>query len=203
MNFCSHCGGELIDKIPHDDDQLRRVCTACGLVHYQNPKLVVGCIPIWEGPTLEEGRIIEEDPILEEDRIIEENRILVCKRDIEPRRGFWTLPAGYLENGETAAQGAARETLEETGAEVVDLRPYRMYDIVHVQQIYFIFRAKLKAPDFHPTKESAEVKLISESQIPWAELAFPVIHEVLEDYCRDRPTGRFPFANAEITARLK
>jgi ADP-ribose pyrophosphatase YjhB (NUDIX family) len=174
MNFCSHCGEGLIRKIPMDDDHLRHVCPACGLVHYQNPKLVVGCIPLWDG------------------------QILICKRNIEPRRGYWTLPAGYLENGETAAQGAQREAREETGAQVVDLVPYRMYDIVHVHQIYFIFLAKLQAPDFQPTKESSEVKLISPAQIPWEELAFPVIHRALEDYCTDRPAGRFPFKNGQI-----
>jgi ADP-ribose pyrophosphatase YjhB (NUDIX family) len=185
MNYCSNCGEGLISTIPPDDDRLRRVCPACGRVHYQNPTLVVGCIPLWQDHTLEEGRI------------------LICKRAIKPRIGYWTLPAGYLENGETAAQGAARETLEETGAEVIDLVPYRMYDIVHVHQIYLIFRARLKAPNFHPTEESAEVKLISESQIPWDEIAFPVIRKALEDYLLDRPTGRFPFGSGEITARLQ
>jgi ADP-ribose pyrophosphatase YjhB (NUDIX family) len=185
MNYCSDCGGRLVNSIPAGDDRLRQVCPACGRVHYQNPKLVVGCIPLWK------------------ERASGEERILICKRAIEPRLGYWTLPAGYLENGETAAQGAARETLEETGAEVVDLAPYRMYDIVHVHQIYFIFRARLEAASFHPTKESAEVKLIAESQIPWDEIAFPVIQKTLEDYFRDRPTGRFPFAVGEITERLK
>lgn len=179
MNYCSNCGGRLISSIPHDDDRLRHVCPACGRVHYQNPILVVGCIPLWQ------------------------DRILLCKRAIEPRQGYWTLPAGYLENGETVAQGAARETLEETGAEVVDLVPYRLYDIVHVHQLYLLFRARLKAPNFHLTKESAEVELFSESQIPWGEIAFPVIQKTLEDYLHDRPTGRFPFANGEVTARLK
>jgi ADP-ribose pyrophosphatase YjhB (NUDIX family) len=178
MNFCGHCGAGLMRKIPMHDDQLRHVCSACGLVHYQNPKLVVGCIPLWK------------------------DRILLCKRDIEPRRGYWTLPAGYLENGETMAQGAARETREESGAQVADLVPYRLYDIVHVRQIYLIFLAKLQAPTFHPTKESSEVKLVSEGQIPWDEIAFPVIHETLEDYCHDSPAGRFPFRNAQIRTRL-
>lgn len=179
MHYCSQCGQKLTRRIPPDDDHLRHVCTACGLIHYQNPKLVVGCIPLWE------------------------ERILICKRNIEPRRGFWTLPAGYLENGETAAQGAARETREETGSQVVDLVPYRMYDIVHVHQIYYIFLAKLEAPDFHPTKESAAVKLVSEAQIPWEKIAFPVITTTLEAYFRDRPSGRFPFANGQITTRLR
>jgi ADP-ribose pyrophosphatase YjhB (NUDIX family) len=178
MNYCTHCGEGLIQKIPPDDDQLRHVCPACGRIHYQNPKLVAGCIPLWE------------------------DRILICRRAIEPRRGYWTLPAGYLENGETVAQGAARETREETGAEVVDLVPYRMYDIVHVHQVYFIFLAKLQAPTYRPTKESSEVRLIAEPQIPWDEIAFPVIQKALEDYCHDRSAGRFTFAMGEITTRL-
>ena len=179
MNYCTHCGDGLIRKVPPDDDHLRHICPACGLVHYQNPKLVVGCIPLWE------------------------EKILLCRRDIEPRRGFWTLPAGYLENGETVAEGAARETLEETGSKVVDLAPYRMYDIVHVHQIYFFFRARLQAPDFHVTKESSELKLVTQAQIPWGEIAFPVIRTALEEYFRDAPEGRFPFANGEITERLR
>jgi ADP-ribose pyrophosphatase YjhB (NUDIX family) len=185
MNYCDHCGGRLISKIPRDDDRLRDVCPACGRVHYANPKLVVGCIPLWQDGPLQEGRI------------------LLCKRAIEPRLGYWTLPAGYLENGESVSQGAARETLEETGADVVDLAPYRMYDIVHVHQVYLLFRARLAAPNFHPTTESAAVELFSESQIPWEEIAFPVIRKTLEDYLHDRRTGCFPFANGEITTRLK
>jgi ADP-ribose pyrophosphatase YjhB (NUDIX family) len=191
MNYCSHCGGRLVSRIPDDDDHLRRVCPACSRVHYQNPTLVVGCIPLWQDRALEEGRPRQE------------SRILLCKRAIEPRLGYWTLPAGYLEYGETVAQGAARETLEETGANVVDLAPYRMYDIVHVHQVYLLFRARLKAPNFHPTKESSAVELFSESQIPWDEIAFPVIRKTLEDYLLDRLTGCFPFTNGEITTRLK
>ena len=178
MNYCTHCGEGLVESVPPDDNQLRHICPACGQIHYQNPKLVVGCIPLWE------------------------DRILICKRDIEPRRGFWTLPAGYLENGETVAHGAARETLEETGAEVDNLVPYRIYDIVHVQQIYMIFLADLKAPTFHPTAESSVVKLIDPTQIPWEQLALPVIRATLEDYCQDRPSGLFPFRNEQITTRL-
>ena len=178
MNFCSHCGGRLVRRIPPDDNLMRHVCPACGVVHYQNPKLVVGCIPLCE------------------------DRILICKRDIEPRRGYWTLPAGYLENGETAAAGAARETREETGAEVVDLTPYRMYDIVHVSQIYFMFLARLAAPEFHTTKESSIVKLVSHSQIPWDEIAFPVIRTTLEDYLEDHTRRRFPFSCGQIETRL-
>jgi ADP-ribose pyrophosphatase YjhB (NUDIX family) len=178
MKYCSQCGHELTSKIPPGDDRLRHVCTACGMVHYQNPKVVVGCIPRWE------------------------EQILICRRDIEPRSGYWTLPAGYLENGETLAAGAVRETREETGAEVTDLSLYRIYDIVHVNQVYIMFLATLKAPTFHPTIESSEVKLISPGRIPWDELAFPVITQTLQDFVNDQPSNSFSFANKQILQRL-
>ena len=178
MNFCSQCGGPVRLVVPADDDRPRHVCQSCGTVHYQNPKLVVGTIPVWE------------------------NRILICRRDIEPRKGYWTLPAGYLENGETTAEGARRETLEETGSRVVDLVPYLMVDIVYINQIYLMFRANLQAPDFAPTRESAEVKLVGENEIPWHAIAFPVIEKTLRHYLRDRPSGQFGF-HTDIISRPK
>jgi ADP-ribose pyrophosphatase YjhB (NUDIX family) len=177
MNFCSQCGGPLILTVPAEDDRPRHVCPACGTVHYQNPKMVVGCIPVWE------------------------DRILMCRRNIEPRKGFWTLPAGFLENGETAAEGARRETLEETGATVAGLAPYLMVDIVHIHQIYLMFRSHLLAPDFHPTRESAEVKLLAEAEIPWNDIAFKVIEKTLQHYLKDRPSGRFAFRTDRIDNR--
>jgi ADP-ribose pyrophosphatase YjhB (NUDIX family) len=177
MNFCSQCGGPLTLTVPLDDDRPRHVCPACGTIHYQNPKLVVGCIPVWE------------------------NRILMCRRDIDPRKGYWTLPAGFLENGETAAAGARRETFEETGATVADLEPYLMVDIVHIHQIYLMFRSRLLAPDFHPTRESAEVKLLGKDDIPWDEIAFKVVEKTLRYYLQDRPSGRFAFRTDKIDLR--
>ena len=174
MNFCSQCGNPVTLTVPADDDRPRHVCPSCGTIHYMNPKLVVGCIPEWEG------------------------RILMCRRDIEPRKGYWTLPAGFLENGETAAAGARRETLEETGAKVVDLVPYLMVDIVHIHQIYMMYRSRLAAPDFHPTRESSEVKLLEASEIPWDEIAFKVVEKTLTHYLKDRPTGRFAFRTDRI-----
>lgn len=174
MNFCSECGGPVTLKVPTNDDRPRFVCPGCGTVHYQNPKLVVGCIPVWQ------------------------DRILMCRRNIEPRKGFWTLPAGFLENGETMADGARRETLEEARAIVVDLKPYLMVDIVPIHQIYLMFRSRLVAPDFHPTPESLEVKLIGEDEIPWDDIAFRVIEKTLQCYFRDRPTGRFDFSTDRI-----
>jgi len=177
MNFCSQCGGPVEFTVPADDDLPRHVCPSCGAIHYQNPRLVVGCIPEWEG------------------------RILMCRRDIEPRRGYWTLPAGFLENNETTAEGALRETLEETGSRVVDLAPYLMVDIVHIRQIYLMFRSRLLAPDFHPTRESSEVKLLTADEIPWNEIAFKVVEKTLRYYLQDRTVGVFAFRTDRIEKR--
>lgn len=174
MNYCSQCGEPVALIVPADDDRPRHVCPSCGSIYYHNPKLVVGCIPEWDG------------------------RILMCRRDIEPRRGYWTLPAGFLENGETAADGARRETFEETGAQVVDVEPYLMVDIVHIHQIYMMYRSRLAATDFHPTRESSEVKLLEEADIPWDEIAFKVIEKTLTHYLQDRSTGRFTFRTDRI-----
>lgn len=174
MNYCSRCGSAVKLQIPEDDDRLRHVCPACSAIHYQNPKLVVGCIPVWE------------------------DRILMCRRNIEPRKGYWTLPAGFLENGETAADGARRETFEETGARVVDVAPYLMVDIVHINQIYLMFRSRLQAPDFHPTRESSEVKLVAADDIPWDDIAFKVVEKTLQHYLKDLPSGRFAFHTDKI-----
>jgi len=169
MMYCSQCGGKLIFTVPDDDDRQRHVCPSCGTIHYQNPKLVVGCIPLWE------------------------DHILMCRRDIEPRRGYWTLPAGFLENGETAAEGARRETFEESGAKVVDLSPYLMVDIPHISQIYMFFSARLQRPVFHPTRESSEVQLVAEADIPWDAIAFKVVEKTLHHFFQDRTTGHFDF----------
>ena len=174
MNFCSQCGRPVVQRIPSDDNLPRYVCLSCGAIHYENPRVVVGCIPIWQG------------------------RILMCRRNIEPRKGYWTLPAGFLENGETTSAGARRETLEETGAVAVDLVPYLMVDIVHIHQIYLMFRARLQAPDFHPTRESAEVELVREADIPWREIAFKVIEKTLRYYLHDRSGDTFSFRTDTI-----
>ncbi|MCP3951326.1 MAG: NUDIX hydrolase [Desulfobacterales bacterium] len=179
MNFCSHCAAPVAHIVPPDDDRPRFVCTACGQIHYANPRLVVGCIPVWE------------------------EKILLCLRDIEPRRGKWTLPAGYLENGETVMEGARRETLEETGAELDRLEPYLLFDIAHINQLYLMFRARLVSPDFHRTKESAQVRLFDAEKIPWHEIAFPAIEETLKFFLADRPDGVFPFQIHPILEKMK
>ena len=127
-----------------------------------------------------------------------DDKILLCRRAIEPRCGMWTLPAGYLENGETVAEGAARETYEEAGAKVEKLTPYALYNICYVNQIYFMFRARPADHRFRPGSESLEVKLFAEDEIPWEEIAFRVLQETLIQYFKDRPTGRFPFYVGEI-----
>ncbi len=169
IKFCTACGSPTELKIPPDDDHVRFVCTHCGLVHYSNPKMVVGCIPELNG------------------------QILLCKRNIEPQKGKWTLPAGYLENGESVQDGALRETREETMAEAQIIDPYRLFNIVFVDQIYFMFRANLTSDKFGPTNESIDVRLFNEKDIPWDDIAFEVIKQTLEHYFKDRKKGQFPF----------
>lgn len=174
IKYCTACGGKTESKIPQDDDHPRAVCKNCGQVHYINPKMVVGCIPEKDG------------------------QILMCKRDIEPRKGKWTLPAGFLESGESVQDGAARETLEETRATVGQVVPYRMFNIVFVDQIYMMFRSKLASDDFGPTTESSEVRLFDEEDIPWNDIAFEVIRRTLKHYFEDRKSGQFPFGVFDI-----
>jgi ADP-ribose pyrophosphatase YjhB (NUDIX family) len=175
MNFCSNCGQPVTTLTPPGDDRSRFYCESCGMVHYQNPRLVVGSIPEAE------------------------DKILLCRRAIEPCYGKWTLPAGYLENGETVAAGAKRETFEEARARVEILAPYALYNICHVNQIYLMFRARLKDNSFRAGSESLQVKLFSENDIPWDEIAFRVINATLLQYFADRRTGRFPFYTGNIS----
>lgn len=167
MNYCSQCGAGVSLSIPEGDNLPRYVCDACGEIHYQNPKIVVGCIPEYE------------------------QRILFCKRAIEPRLGYWTLPAGFMENAETSAEGAMRETLEEAGARVDIIDMYTMFSLPHINQIYILYRAQLCDLDFSPGIESLEVELFDEQQVPWDEIAFPVITESLKLYFADRKAGNF------------
>jgi ADP-ribose pyrophosphatase YjhB (NUDIX family) len=139
--------------------------------------LVVGCIPEWEG------------------------RILLCLRAIQPRRGKWTLPAGFLENGETVSQGAEREAFEEARARLEGLRPYALFNLTFIHQIYLMFRCQLCDSAVQPGEESLEVKFFSEHEIPWDQLSFPVIRETLRLYFRDREAGRFPFHMGDIRLR--
>lgn len=139
------------------------------MIHYENPKLIVGCIPEWE------------------------NRILLCRRAIEPRHGLWTVPAGFMENGETTADGAIRETLEEANARVDILALYALYNIPHISQVYMLFRARMLDLEFHAGAETLETKLFREEDIPWTELAFATVRRTLTRYFADRKDGEFRF----------
>jgi ADP-ribose pyrophosphatase YjhB (NUDIX family) len=174
MNFCSHCGAKLIVTVPAGDTHPRHVCPACGTVHYQNPKMIVGTIPEWE------------------------DKVLLCRRAIEPKHGLWTLPAGFMENGETTAQGAARETLEEANARVEIASLYTLYNLPHINQVYLMFRAKLLDLDFGPGMESLEVALFEERDIPWEQLAFRTVESTLRAYFQDRRQGGFGFHFGDI-----
>ena len=174
MNYCSKCGQSLTYGIPPGDDRSRYCCDSCGAIHYQNPTMVVGSIPEMQ------------------------DQILLCRRAIEPCYGKWTLPAGYLENGETVEAGAKRETYEEARAKVEILEPYALYNICYVNQIYLMFRARLTDCNFRAGKESLEVNLFSEEEIPWDQIAFQVIKQTLVQYFKDRPSGKFPFYIGDI-----
>jgi len=167
LKYCSDCGALVNQKIPECDDRLRFVCDGCGIIHYQNPKVIVGALPVWEG------------------------RILLCRRAIEPRLGFWTLPAGFMENGESTSVGASRETFEEAGATIHNLSFYRLFDIPYINQVYLFYLADLVSEKYSPGTESLEVALFDEKDIPWQELAFPVIHDVLKEYFADRKSSDF------------
>lgn len=174
MNYCSHCGNRLALSIPDGDDRARSVCGSCGRIHYQNPKLVVGCIPEWNGS------------------------ILLCKRSIEPRYGMWTIPAGFLESGETVVEGAQREAHEEALARVDNLIPFALYNITFVDQIYLIFRARLIEGKYGVGSESLDAGLYSEKDIPWDQFAFTVVRETLKHYFADRESGTFRFHMGDI-----
>lgn len=166
MKYCSNCSATVELLIPEGDSLPRYVCTTCNIIHYQNPKMVVGCIPEWE------------------------DKILLCRRAIEPRLGWWTLPAGFMENNETLEQAAARETLEEANARVEIGNLYAIYSLPHISQVYLLFRARLLDLDFKPGIESLEVKLLAENEIPWEEMAFRVIHDPLKQYFKERKLGK-------------
>ena len=178
MKFCSHCGSPRLEwRVPEGDTLPRFVCAACSTIHYQNPKIVVGCLPEWEG------------------------RVLLCKRAIEPRLGLWTLPAGFLENGETIEAGAMRETLEEANARVALGELYTVISLPQINQVYMMFRAQLLDRDFGPGTESLEVKLYDEANIPWETLAFRTITRTLRNYFLDRKQGAFPVRLSALARR--
>lgn len=174
MNFCSECGETVHKAIPEGDDRLRYICVSCNTIHYQNPRVIVGVLPVYG------------------------ERILLCRRAIEPRRGFWTIPAGFMENGETTLQGAARETWEEARARVVNPELYRLFDLPHINQVYMFYRADVVDGQFGVGPESTETDLFDEASIPWDEIAFPVVRVALQEYLSDRRTADFPVRISDI-----
>ena len=174
MKFCSSCGNSVNKAIPEGDNRERYVCSQCSEIHYQNPKVISGIIPIYG------------------------DQVLLCKRAIEPRLGFWTLPAGFLENGESSLEGALRECTEEANATVINPQFAGLFDIPQINQVYVFYRGELTGPVFGPSSESSEVALFSEQDIPWDELAFPVIELALNYFFEDRKTGRFTVKHDEI-----
>lgn len=177
MKFCSVCAGEIEQRIPDDDDRPRAVCKECGTIHYVNPRIIVGCLPVYE------------------------DKVLLCKRAIEPRYGYWTLPAGFMENGETTAEGAARETWEEARAKVVNLELYRVFDVPYISQVYMFYRCDLVDGEFGVGPESLETSLYTESEIPWDEIAFPVVKKSLKAYFEDRKSGNYSLSVEPILFR--
>jgi len=177
MNYCSHCGTPVSHRIPDGDNRHRYVCDACGAIHCQNPRMVVGCLPVWE------------------------DQVLLCRRAIEPRYGLWTLPAGFMENGETTAEGARRETLEEAGARVEINALYTLINVPDIDQVSLLFRARLLDLDFAAGEESLEVALFGEADIPWDELAFRTVRNTLEHYFEDRRSGQFPLHFDDLDRR--
>ena len=180
MKFCSACGSPVEWRIPDDGDHLpRHVCTSCHTIHYVNPKIIVGVVP--EAP---------------------DGRILMCRRNIEPRKGKWTFPAGFMELGETSAQGAAREGREESQALITVGGLLTVITVTYVSQVYMIHRGRIAADaHFGPTSESSEVALMREEDIPWNEIAFPTIYQSLRYFFADRAAGREGFHELNLTQR--
>jgi ADP-ribose pyrophosphatase YjhB (NUDIX family) len=168
IKHCKNCGIAVVYRLPDDGDTKQRaICPSCHTVHYENPLNVVGTVPHLD------------------------DRVLLCKRNIEPRWGKWTLPAGFMEMDETTAEGAARETDEESGAQFEMQDLFSVLNVQRVGQVHLFYRAKLLSADFNPGYETIEARLFTESEIPWEELAFKTVHETLVRYFADRRNGAY------------
>lgn len=174
MKFCHNCGAGVALRIPPGDTHVRHVCDACGTIHYQNPKIVAGCVPVWE------------------------DKVLLCRRAIEPRYGLWTLPAGFMEKGETTLEAALRETLEEARAKVEIDGLCTLFNLPHIDQVYVLYRGRLLDLDYAPGEETLETRLFDEAEIPWQQIAFRVIQETLKLYFADRQSGRYRTHTGDI-----
>lgn len=174
MKYCSQCGNAVALRIPAGDDRLRHICTHCEFIHYQNPRMVVCAIPCLD------------------------ERVLLCRRAIEPRYGFWTLPGGFMENDETTHHAAQRETREEACAEVAIGRLYSLYNLPFINQVHLFYLATLAEPTFAAGDESLEVALLAEAEVPWDSLAFPAVEDTLRHYFRERRDGQFDMHVADV-----
>jgi ADP-ribose pyrophosphatase YjhB (NUDIX family) len=174
LQFCPACGAPVVYRVPPDDNRERAVCSGCATVHYENPLNVVGTVPVWG------------------------DQVLLCRRAIEPRRGLWTLPAGFMELGETTAAGALRETDEEAGAHIELQELFTLLNVVRVGQVHLFYRAKLLDITFDPGPESLEVRLFREHEVPWDEIAFRTVRQTLEHFFADRGSGRFELHCGDI-----
>ena len=174
IKHCKACGSPVRYVMPADDNRDRATCTACATIHYENPLNVVGTLPVWQ------------------------DKVLLCRRNIEPRHGFWTLPAGFMELGETTEQGAIRETIEEAGANIELQGLYTLLNVVRVGQLHLFYRARLLDTDFAPGPETIETQLFAEDEIPWDDLAFRTVRETLKRFFEDRRTGQFGLHCADI-----
>jgi ADP-ribose pyrophosphatase YjhB (NUDIX family) len=177
MKFCSNCGAPVARRVPPGDTLPRWLCDQCGVIHYQNPLLVVGTVPEFDG------------------------RVLLCRRAIEPRYGYWTLPAGFMENDETAGQAALRETLEEAGARIELGAPFSLISVPYVNQVHLFYRARLLDLEFRPGEESLEVALYTEADVPWKEIAFRTVGATLRHWFADRSHGSFGFHAEDFIQR--
>lgn len=174
LHYCTQCGKELARIIPPDDNRVRDACPHCGAVHYQNPRCVVGLVPIWE------------------------DQVLLCRRAIEPRYNKWTLPAGFMELGETTAQGAVREADEEAGAQLELGSLYTIIDVPHAEQVHFFYLAKVLSPQLNPGNETLEAQFFTFDAIPWADIAFQTVATTLQYLVEDFPKQHFPLRNYAI-----
>ncbi len=174
MKFCNQCGAGVNLAIPAGDDRLRHICAECDTIHYQNPTIITGCLPTHEG------------------------KVLLCKRAIEPRYGYWTLPAGFMENGESTEEGALRESWEEAKATIELDGLYTLFSLPEINQVYMLFKGRLKDLNFGAGTESLEVALFAEEDIPWKDMAFPVMKKTLEYYFEDRKQDHYPLRSETV-----
>jgi ADP-ribose pyrophosphatase YjhB (NUDIX family) len=174
IKHCRACGTAVTYRIPDDDNRERAVCPACATIHYENPLNVVGTVPVWD------------------------ERVLLCRRAIEPRHGLWTLPAGFLELGETTAEGAVRETVEEAGAQIELGALFTLLNVVRVGQVHLFYLATMRSPALDPGPESLEARLFAEDEVPWEQIAFRTVRETLQHFFADRRGGQFRLHTADI-----